>query len=202
MFISSNTFLFIFYHMNKMSITEIRVFLLFGLKANEEFCSMKKSWRKHKRCLIYTCSITRGRGTCIEPPLSLERELTLLLLIDWKMSADGDHVVPQMWNGDDDDAREVIDISSDEEIIYIDSDDDDEVIEVINIESDVEVVDLDPPTPIDLSNEDVINWRSPRHLGFKPVQTRTNMYVRFRPANCPNASSIVISFQKAPLHLL
>ncbi|CAN1345296.1 hypothetical protein LINPERPRIM_LOCUS40332 [Linum perenne] len=62
-------------------IFEIRVFLLFGLKANEEFCSMKKSWRKHKRCLIYTCSITRGRGTCIEPPLSLERELTLLLLM-------------------------------------------------------------------------------------------------------------------------
>ncbi|CAN1139798.1 hypothetical protein LINPERPRIM_LOCUS23811, partial [Linum perenne] len=65
------------------------------------------------------------------------------------MSTDGDHVVPHMWNEDDDDAREVIDISSDEEIIYIDSDDDDEVIEVINIESDVEVIDLDPPTPLE-----------------------------------------------------
>ncbi|CAN1792126.1 hypothetical protein LINPERHAP1_LOCUS19550, partial [Linum perenne] len=53
------------------------------------------------------------------------------LRFDWKMSADSDHMGPHMWNDANDDAREVIDISSDEEIIFIDSDDDDddEVIE-------------------------------------------------------------------------
>ncbi|CAN1235451.1 hypothetical protein LINPERPRIM_LOCUS4503, partial [Linum perenne] len=63
------------------------------------------------------------------------------LRFDWKMSTNSDHVGPHMWNDADDDAMEVIDISSDEEIIFIDSDDDvdDEVIEVINIDSDVEV---------------------------------------------------------------